>query len=274
METKLISAFLLLSALLPMAYLTFASGNVKRFFNNPTRAQVYSVLRYRWHFLGASLLLWLAGIVAFYINPSHYFWLDDLTGILLVIFTAVGLFVTGCIMFPAVRQAEFLSSKEIKGQLSPDDPVVGLELNGETRAYPIKWLRQSQIVEDIVGETPVVVTYCVACKTASAFITEFEGKSLRLIFPRHQEDKVMLYDSIAKRLIQQTSGEIIFGPGKGQTLPIVPVRIVPWVTWETKHPDSKVFYHEPTEKPFPASVMLPERIKLFNFDKEKIILRA
>ena len=267
METKFISTVLLFLALLPLAYLTLASGNVKRFFNNPSKLQVYSVLRFRYHLLVVSLMTWLAGIVTFYMNPSSYLWVDDLSGFLLFVFSAVGLFMTGCLMFPAVREAKFLAPDDVKQQLSPDDPVIGLEINGESRAYPLKWIQQPQIVEDVVGETPVIVTYCAPCRKANAFSIEYEGKSLRLISPPHKEEKLMLYDAISKRIIQQESGEIVFGQGKGQTLPMVPVRIIPWVTWETGHPETKVFYYEPAESKRPSLGDLIEKLRDIDLQK-------
>jgi hypothetical protein len=96
METQIISIVLLFLALVPIAYLTYAAGNVNRFFNNPTRVQVYSVLRYRWHFLIASLVIWFAGIITFYIHPGPFLWLDDLSGLFLIINSNWALFDRMC----------------------------------------------------------------------------------------------------------------------------------------------------------------------------------
>ena len=42
--------------------------------------------------------------------------------------------------------------------MSDSDTVIGLEINGETKAYPIFILVWHEIVNDIVGDTPVSVT--------------------------------------------------------------------------------------------------------------------
>jgi hypothetical protein len=262
MESKLISTLLLLSSLLPIAYLILASGKIGRIFNDPTAAQVYHVLRFRWHLLGSGFVLWLAGIVVLSLEASTYSWMDSLSVILLLFLTAVGLYMLGNTMFPPVTEAQFLTSEDVKALLSPDDPIIGLEINGETRAYPIKWLRRPKIVEDVVGDTPLVITYCDPCKEARVFSTEFEGSSLRLIFPNHREHDLMLYDAGGRRLVQQHSGEIIFGPGRGQKLSAVPVRVVPWVTWETLHPNCKVFYYETDNKNGSPHKDLKDRLKL------------
>ncbi len=37
--------------------------------------------------------------------------------------------------------------------------VVGLEINGDARAYPVSFLNRREIVNDHVGKTPVLVTW-------------------------------------------------------------------------------------------------------------------
>lgn len=49
-----------------------------------------------------------------------------------------------------VEQVDFIEDK---------DMVLAIELNGEAVAYPIKQLAYHHIVQDIVGETPIVATY-------------------------------------------------------------------------------------------------------------------
>jgi len=42
----------------------------------------------------------------------------------------------------------------------PDNTlVVGLEINGDARAYPVSFLHRREIVNDHVGKTPVLVTW-------------------------------------------------------------------------------------------------------------------
>ena len=47
--------------------------------------------------------------------------------------------------------------------MSDSDTVIGLEINGEVKAYPIFILVWHEIVNDTVGGTPVAVTYCPLC---------------------------------------------------------------------------------------------------------------
>src|SRR5438093_749944 len=44
--------------------------------------------------------------------------------------------------------------------LTPQEPVLALEISGDARAYPLQILMWHEIVNDVVGGKPVVVTYC------------------------------------------------------------------------------------------------------------------
>jgi hypothetical protein len=44
------------------------------------------------------------------------------------------------------------------GALDPREPVIGLELDGEVRACPLRVLIRHEIVDDVLGGVPVAVT--------------------------------------------------------------------------------------------------------------------
>jgi hypothetical protein len=43
--------------------------------------------------------------------------------------------------------------------------VIGVNHNGEARAYPIQFIGYHHQVQDTVGGKPVIVTYCTVCRT-------------------------------------------------------------------------------------------------------------
>ena len=45
--------------------------------------------------------------------------------------------------------------------------VIGIEINGQSRAYPIQLIGYHHQVRDTVGNTPVIVTYCTVCRTGT-----------------------------------------------------------------------------------------------------------
>ena len=64
------------------------------------------------------------------------------------------------IPYDAIRpiyDPQFTQAAEV--QLRPDDFVIGLSLNGDSRAYPLSILNHREMVNDVVGGIPVLVTW-------------------------------------------------------------------------------------------------------------------
>ena len=59
---------------------------------------------------------------------------------------------------PAIDAPTFLRGPSAARQMTADEPVLGVRLAGEARAYPLGLLSSHEIVNDWFGETPVAVT--------------------------------------------------------------------------------------------------------------------
>src|SRR5262245_50261822 len=62
--------------------------------------------------------------------------------------------------------------------LSDTEPVIALSIGKDARAYPLRVLIWHEIANDIVGGTPVVVTYCPLCNAALVFERVVDGRVL------------------------------------------------------------------------------------------------
>src|SRR5262249_57729700 len=58
------------------------------------------------------------------------------------------------------------------------EPVISLVIRDDARAYPLSILIWHEIVNDIVGGTPVAVTYCPLCNGSLVFYGTVETRSL------------------------------------------------------------------------------------------------
>ena len=72
-------------------------------------------------------------------------------------------------MFEAVHAAG--------GWLQPRDPVLVVDLDGDARAYPLAILTYHEIVNDVVADQPLVVTYC-PCATPGWCSSAVDGEVL------------------------------------------------------------------------------------------------
>jgi len=60
---------------------------------------------------------------------------------------------------PAIDDPHFLSSKEADDFYDPDELVLGVDFDGEARAYSVPFLSNHEIVNDTVGGVKIAVTW-------------------------------------------------------------------------------------------------------------------
>ncbi len=141
---------------------------------------------------------------------------------------------------PALDQPEFVPVASVN-YLKPDDRVLGMELNGIAKAYPIRILDWHEIVNDDFNGQLVVVTYCPLCGTGMAFSAEIGGsrKTFGVSGLLYNSD-VLLYDRQTESLWSQLLGKAVAGPLTGTRLNLIPMRHTTWRAWKQEHPDSWV----------------------------------
>jgi hypothetical protein len=60
--------------------------------------------------------------------------------------------------FPVLDHPEMAAAEDAQA-IDPDEPVIGLFLGGEARAYPISVMGGVELVNDTCGEVPVAVSW-------------------------------------------------------------------------------------------------------------------
>jgi hypothetical protein len=118
--------------------------------------------------------------------------------------------------------------------------VIGVDINGEAKAYPIQIIGYHHQVMDTIGNTPVMVTYCTVCRTGRAFSPFVNGKmeSFRLVGMDHFN--AMFEDATTKSWWQQATGKAIAGPLKGTALKEIASQQLTLEAWLREHPNSTV----------------------------------
>lgn len=135
----------------------------------------------------------------------------------------------------AVRTPKFAE----RDYLHPSLPVIGLEINGDARAYPIMILNHHEIVDDIVGEVPVAVTFCPLCNTALVYDRRVENRVLTFgVSGLLYKSNLVMYDQETESLWVQITSEAIQGPLHGVRLTLIPSTVVEWGTWKERYPNS------------------------------------
>ncbi len=60
---------------------------------------------------------------------------------------------------PAIDNPQFLSADEANSFYDPDELIIGVEFNGDARAYSVPFLSNHEIVNDTVGGVKIAVTW-------------------------------------------------------------------------------------------------------------------
>ena len=60
---------------------------------------------------------------------------------------------------PAIDNPRFLSKEDADNFYDPDEFIIGVEFNGEARAYSVPFLSGHEIVNDTVGDVKISVTW-------------------------------------------------------------------------------------------------------------------
>jgi hypothetical protein len=118
--------------------------------------------------------------------------------------------------------------------------VIGVTINGESKAYPIEIIGYHHQVQDSVGGEPVMVTYCTVCRTGRVFSPIVNGKkeTFRLVGMDHFN--AMFEDATTKSWWRQATGEAITGPAKGQQLKEIPSQQATLHSWTMNNPTTLV----------------------------------
>lgn len=130
--------------------------------------------------------------------------------------------------------------RQAASYLGAGDVVYGLVVEGEARAYPRRIVAWHGAVNDVIGETPVLLSHCLPCGGAVAFDRTVEGDALTfgnaglallgrtLLF---EEGSLALWDAFAGAPL---------GTGERAHLEALPLVTTTWGAWSAAHPETGV----------------------------------
>jgi hypothetical protein len=125
-------------------------------------------------------------------------------------------------------------------KVSSSNLVVGVSIDGESRAYPIEVIGYHHQVRDSIGGKPIMVTYCTVCRTGRVFspIVDGQVEKFRLVGMDHFN--AMFEDSRTRSWWRQVNGEAIAGDLKGKQLEEIPSEQMTLSAWIAYHPDTRI----------------------------------
>lgn len=134
-----------------------------------------------------------------------------------------------------------------------DDRVIGLVVNGTSRAYPLQVLNVHEVVNDTVGGVPVAVTFSPLCDAAIAFDRRAGGRErLFGVSGLLLDSNLVMYDrGEHPSLWSQLGMRAIAGPEAARATTLVPLpdaQVCTWKHWLAAHPDTEVILPRPDDE--------------------------
>jgi hypothetical protein len=199
----------------------------------------YLLYTWRWAVRGVAGVLMLAGLVAAWRASGWRRWLAPVSLVLV-------LGVTYLFNFRMAADHMFLQPTVVRVEpaarntVAMDRLVVGIEVDGQARAYPLQYIGYHHQVRDTVAGRDVLVSYCTVCRTGRVFLPVVEGatETFRLVGMDHFN--AMLEDRTTGSWWRQANGEAVIGPRTGITMPELPSRQVTLRQWLALYPHALV----------------------------------
>jgi len=203
----------------------------------------YFLYKWRWIFRGLFGVMILAGLLKAHWHRKWKWLLILPIGILAVVIYMANFKIAADAMFKQPKQLVLVSAD--KNKVESNRLVIGVLINGEAKAYPVRFLGYHHHIQDTVGGKPVLVTYCTVCRTGRVFEPVINGKHEQFRLVGMDHFNAMLEDATTKSWWRQETGEAIAGKLKGQQLPEVFSTQTSLVEWLKLNPSSLIMQPDP-----------------------------
>ena len=138
-----------------------------------------------------------------------------------------------------------------KAGLGAREAVIALELAGEARAYPLRYLMWHEIVNDEIAGVPVAVTYCPLCNSAVSFDRRVGDRVLTLgVTGKLRASDMVMYDRESESWWQQATGVGIVGEMTGVELGSLPSWMESWESFAARNPEGLVMAEPEHGRPY------------------------
>lgn len=139
----------------------------------------------------------------------------------------------------AIDNPQIYSAEQADAEYLPGELVIGVTINGESRAYASGTLDNHEIVNDELGGRKIAVTWSPLCFTGIVYSRMIAGEEYDFgVSGKLIMNAQVMYDRQTDSLWGQMIGESVEGPMKGTRLEFIPALHTTWEDWRSQHPDT------------------------------------
>ena len=127
-------------------------------------------------------------------------------------------------------------------RLKPKTMVLGVDVDGATKAFPLDALRRVRVVNDVLGGRPVLVVHQPSSDTTTAFVARAAGRTLTFD-AANAEASALLDRETGSRW--NAYGTCESGRLKGCTLEAIVLEPEYWFAWSEFHRETQIYTPQP-----------------------------
>jgi len=142
---------------------------------------------------------------------------------------------------PALDRLRYETINQARAWLGDREPVITIEINRVSRAYPMQILIWHEVANDVIGGVPVAITFCSVCHSAIVFDRRLDGRTLSFgVSGFIYGANMVLYDRETESWWQQFTGRALVGDLTGSQLKRLPAQIISFGEFAAAYPRGEV----------------------------------
>ena len=127
-------------------------------------------------------------------------------------------------------------------RLRPKTMVLGLDVEGASKAFPLDALRRDRVVNDRLGGMPVLVVHQPTSDTTTAFVARAGGKTLTFDAADAEASSLIDHETGSH---WNAYGSCVSGRLKGSTLEALVLEPEYWFAWSEFHRNTAIYTPRP-----------------------------
>ena len=123
-------------------------------------------------------------------------------------------------------------------RLKPRTMILGLDVEGANRAFPLTALRESKVINDELGGWPILIVHQPGSDTTTAFLARSNGNKLTFTAANPEATEITDAQTHSR---WDAYGQCISGKLKGSHLEALILEPEYWFAWSEFHPATSIY---------------------------------
>lgn len=140
-----------------------------------------------------------------------------------------------------VGKMRVVEGTDVDKRLPPRTLVMGVEIEGNSVAYPLSALQKQSPIVDMVGSVPIVIVLGDDNRSVRVFERKLDGKRLEFFKQTQADQSALQLIDAETGSTWNFEGKAIAGPLAGQQLKKVFVLEDYWFDWRIYHPKTTIY---------------------------------